>query len=184
MLIVACVLVHEDQFGAAVHVPAFFRIVVIAERLALADGDHTAGGHALRNEIVLHGVGAALGELQVVSVGADAVGPAEELHLHVRVFHNDAGGFVQDALSFGGQVILVEGEIDAAEDDNVFNDGHAFLAEHIAHELVDGGVALEKVDGLDGDGAGVEGRDGVQSGLASGEEATEITWKQTFGLAA
>ena len=135
MLIVACVLVHEDQFSTAVHVPAFFRIVVIAERLALANGNHTAGGHALGNQIVLHGVSAALGELQVVSVGADAVGPAEELHLHVRVFHNDSGGFIKDALSFGGQVVLVEGEVDATEDDDVFNDGHAFLAEHIANEL-------------------------------------------------
>src|SRR6185312_6345300 len=48
---------------------------------AFAGGYQAAGGYALGDEVVLHGLGAALGELLVVLAGADAVRVAGDAHL-------------------------------------------------------------------------------------------------------
>ena len=77
-------LVKRD-FDAAVHVAAFFCMVVILEGLAATDGGHPAARDALLLEVILHGICAVLRKNLVVGIGANVVSPALQDNALVRV---------------------------------------------------------------------------------------------------
>jgi len=147
----------EVDFGTAVQVGTFFGAVVVLEGLAVADGAHAAGRHALGGQVVLNGLGAVAGELRIVGIGALGVGPAVQDDALAGVLLDDDGGFVEDALGLLVEGVGVKGEVDAAEDDG----GLGLAAEDGGHETLELGVVGGQVFAAHALGVGIEGGEGL-----------------------
>jgi hypothetical protein len=70
--------------------------------LAIAVGFDGGGVDALLHEVVADGLGAALGELLIVVVGADAIGVAFDGDMQTGISEYDAGNF-GEALAGSGK---------------------------------------------------------------------------------
>src|SRR6266851_1345506 len=110
-----CRLLGADEVAAAVLLPAGF-VVLVAEGLFLAETDRgqPVGGNAQRNEVLLHGAGAAIAERQVVFRGAALVAVAFNGHAKLRIVAQKLGGLGERLASVGANVGLVEVEIGIA----------------------------------------------------------------------
>src|SRR5690606_5618772 len=115
--------VLDVQLGAAV-ARATFRIVgairvgVRRDRAALAVADRTlqaAGVNAVAGQVVVHGLGAALGQARVVLLGTDRVGVTGNLDTQVRIATQDLDRLVQDLHRIRAQRRTVEAEVHARQ---------------------------------------------------------------------
>jgi hypothetical protein len=90
----------------------------IGRLLAVADrADQATGVDAVLGQVVVHGGGATLRQLLVVSVGTLRVGVTGNFNAQIRVTLQDLGGFAQDRHGVRTQVRLVEVEVDALQVD-------------------------------------------------------------------
>src|SRR5229473_1720798 len=110
-----CGLLGADEVAAAVLLPAGL-VALRAERffLAEADGGHAVGRAAQRDEVLLHGAGAAIAERQVVFRGAALVAVAFDGHAKLRVVAQELGGLSERLASVRANVRLVEVEVGIA----------------------------------------------------------------------
>src|ERR1700674_399075 len=101
--------------AATVLLPAVL-VVLGAEGLLLAeaDGAEAIGRNAQRNEILLHGGGAAIARSQVVFRGATLVAVAFDGHLEPRIIFKEIPGLRERGAGIGANVGLVEVEIGIA----------------------------------------------------------------------
>ena len=112
------------DFHATVHRTTLAGAVVGDRHgLALAGDHHLGGGNTLPGQVVGHGIGATLGQLHVVGVGAHAVGVTDHIDGLVAGAGVDLGsGVVQHGDDAGLQtgaveVEVVTGDVDAEMDD-------------------------------------------------------------------
>src|SRR5690606_1395135 len=118
-------LVLDVQLGATVLRTAFrivrtIRVGVRGNRAALAVADRAnqaRGVDAVAGQVVVHGLGATLGQLLVVRVGALRVGVARHLDAQVGVTLQDLDGLRQDGHRVRTQGRLVEVEVHALQVD-------------------------------------------------------------------
>src|SRR5260370_18066635 len=89
--------------AAAVLLPASL-VVLHAEGLFLAEADDrdAVGGNAQGNDVLLHGVGAAVTETQVVFRGATLVAVAFDGHFEPRIIFEEIGGLSKVPAGVGG----------------------------------------------------------------------------------
>src|ERR1700731_4252181 len=103
------------EMAAPVLLPAGF-VALVAEGLLLAeaDGAEAVGGNAQRNEVLLHGGGAAIAEGQVVFRGATLVAVAFDGCLDRRVSFQEVRGLGKRGAGIRTNVGLVVVEIGVA----------------------------------------------------------------------
>ena len=136
---------------------------------AHSGGGNVGGGDSLFGQEIAHGIGALLGELLIVVVGADAIGVAFQLELEARICQEDSRDLGHFLAGTGLQGIFVEIEEHVVDVDDQtasgfagFKDGVQLGFEAFAHLLFFGfgGEAL----GV-GFGGGLLGAFGLSLGL-------------------
>src|SRR6267143_2574939 len=91
-------------------------VALVAEGLLLAeaDGAEAIGRNAQRNDILLHGSGAAIAQGQVVFRGATLVAVALDGHFEPRIIFQEIPGLRERGAGIGTNVNLVVVEIGIA----------------------------------------------------------------------
>src|SRR3989442_600113 len=113
--------------AATVLLPATF-VVLHAEGLffAVADGAQPVRGNSERDDVLLHGAGAAIAEAQIVFGGAALVAVSFDGHLNLRVVLQEIRGLRERLAGIGTNVRFVVIEI--------------CIAHFLQEELIEGGL--------------------------------------------